>query len=90
MARVCTNFLPGARNSNTVLDGDVCCSVSTQPGVLSKAEVIIRAQVNHILHYPICVPGREREEDNKTEEAINERRLVFASVLVHLMTGAAN
>lgn len=90
MARVCTNFLPGARNSDTVLDGDLGCRVSTQPGVLSKAEVIIRAQVNHILHYPTRVPGREREEDNQTEEAINERKFVFATVLVHLMTGTAN
>lgn len=70
--RVRTNFLPGACNSDAVLGGDLGRRVGTRPGVLREAEVIIRAQVNHILHYPTRVPGREKEEDDQTEETIND------------------
>ncbi len=90
LVHVCTNLLPGACDSDTILDGDLSCSVSTRSGVFSEAEVIIRAQVNHILHYPTCVP--ERERDHQTEETIDGRRqVVFASSSVHLtiMTGTA-
>lgn len=72
-----TNFLPGARNPDAVLEGDLGRRVGTRPGVLREAEVIIRAQVNHVLRYPTRVPGREREEDNQPEETINEGKPVL-------------
>lgn len=68
MTRFCTDLLPSACNSDAVLHGDLGCGVSTWASVLSEAKVIIGAQVNHIQHYPTCVPGRETEEDNQTEE----------------------
>lgn len=63
--RVCvcapyTNFLPGAGDSDAVCPDDLGCRVSTRSSILSEAQVIIGAQVNHILHCATCVPERHR------------------------------
>lgn len=69
-----TDLLPGAGDADAVLDGDLGRRVSTRSGVLSKAQVIIGAQVNHILQHPACVSGRERED--RTEETVSGRKQV--------------
>lgn len=60
----CTDFLPGARHANAVFDGDLGHRLGTRPGVLSEAEVIIGAQVDHATHHLTRVPveGGETEE----------------------------
>lgn len=53
----CTDFLPGARHANAVFSGDPCHRVSAWSGVLSEAEVIIGAQVNHVARHLTRVPA---------------------------------
>lgn len=71
-----TNLLPGACDADAVLHGDLGCRVGTRARVLSEAEVIVRAQVNHVLHHPTCESGSEGD-DNQAQETINERRRMF-------------
>lgn len=59
----CTDFLPGARHAHAVFHGDLGHRVGAWSGVLSKAEVIIGAQVNHAAHHLTRVPAEgEREK----------------------------
>lgn len=52
-----TNFLPGARHADAVFAGDLGHRVSAGSGVLGKAEVIVRAEVNHVAHHLVRVPA---------------------------------
>lgn len=53
----CTDFLPGARHPDAVFDGDLGHRVSAWADVLSEAEVIVGAQVNHLPRHLTRVPA---------------------------------
>ena len=76
---VSTDLLPGARHADAVLHGDFGCRVSTWSRVLSEAQIIIGAQVNHIVHHPTRVAAGEEEEEiiRERKRSIDERKLMI-------------
>lgn len=69
----CTNFLPGARHADTVFRRNLGHRVDAGSAVLSKAKVIIGAQVNHASYHLTCVPAGRGGERDGSREAIGER-----------------
>lgn len=57
---VCTDLLPGAGHADAILHGDLGGRVGAGPGVLSEAQVVVRAQVDDVRQHPARVPGRQR------------------------------
>lgn len=51
-----TDLLSGAGDAHSILHCDLGCSVGTRAGVFGEAEVIVGAQVDHVLLHPAGEP----------------------------------
>lgn len=60
-----THLTASAAHSNAVLLRGLDSSVGTGPGVLSEAEVVVRAHVDDVLHHSARVPERQTETENQ-------------------------
>lgn len=56
-----THLTASAAHSDSILLCGLNSSIGTSAGVLSKAEVVVRAHVDDVLHHFACVPERDRE-----------------------------
>ena len=59
-----THLTAGAADPGSVLFSHLDGCVSTLAHVLSKAQVVVGAHVDHVPHDPTRVPGWERERES--------------------------
>lgn len=56
---ILTQLTASAAHSHSILLRGFNSGVSTSPDVLSKAEVVVRAHIDDVLHHLACVPERD-------------------------------
>lgn len=58
---ILTHFTARACNPDAVLFCGLNGSIGTSSGIVSEAQVIVRAHVDDVLHHSACVPETDRQ-----------------------------